>query len=204
MRFFYSTDAQNGFTYLDHILYAANPTQGISPILSVQFIYENRSDIVRAYVAGSKAFLSKRLKEIVTSHNGITISTYKLGYDNSAESFRSRLRDLTLCDGSDNCLPPTTFSYSEGQNGFEPAQQWLSGSPVHSLHTAIITKNLEILMGDGRADTLIPRMPNWNTSYWVSLSTEQVSPIPHSGSLLEQQEDWQLILIMAITKESQM
>jgi len=115
--------------YPTEIRYTGN--SGVTPLRLVKFDYkdnEEREDKIIAYVGGSEAETTKRLAGIKTyvalDGNGSSIETtnnlvkeYSLAYEYGAATGRSRLTQLKECDAAGVCLPPTNFSWQNGNKG---------------------------------------------------------------------------------------
>lgn len=115
----YSEDSTVGEIRPERIDYAANNSMGTTPDLSVQFGYEDRTDVIRKYVAGSINTTSKRLASIKTYVNAGLVKEYRLVYEYGTATKRSRIKDITECDDQ-NCKPATTLSWQDRSiNSFE-------------------------------------------------------------------------------------
>lgn len=110
----YSENSTNGEYRPDRIDYTGNAGAALSPYASVQFAYETRPDIVPMYEAGSLIKTTQRLTSVKAYVGTNLIRDYRLTYETSPVSERSRLTSVTLCDGASNCLPATTFAW-QGQ-----------------------------------------------------------------------------------------
>ncbi len=137
----------SGEYYPERIEYAGNTQQSTGPSTSVNFFYENRTDSFKGYVAGSQVANYERLTHVQTYEGSTLVRDYQLTYDNTSSSGRSRLATLTECDGSNNCLPATTFSWSQTTPG-------LSATPIPAGLTAPYNTNLQTIdvNGDGKTD----------------------------------------------------
>ncbi|GAB2504066.1 FG-GAP-like repeat-containing protein [Microbulbifer agarilyticus] len=98
----------------------------------VDFIYEDRLDIVpKSLVIGSED-LAKRLSRVEVSNNGNNFRTYHVNYRKKAASEigvpLSRVNSIRECVGT-SCLPATTFDWSIAQSyGFNPVSYCSSSS----------------------------------------------------------------------------
>lgn len=88
---------------------------GDLPTNTVDFIYEERSDVISSYRATFEIKTSKRLKVIDIQANGERARKYVLTYAYSPATSRSILTAVTQY-GSDEAtaLPPITFEYQTG------------------------------------------------------------------------------------------
>lgn len=162
------TSATNGEFYPTRIDYTGNNVTGLLPYNSVRFVYEVRPDSPALYDDGSLIKSTVRLNNIQTyaKVNGVDtlVKDYRLNYDMSVATQRSRLINVQECDGSAataTCLPQTTLAWQNGSIGFAPQQAWGG----HGGGTA--NNFLGDFNGDGQMD-----LTAWNGSAWVvSLST---------------------------------
>ena len=114
----YNNDAANGQVYPTRIDYTGNAGEGLSPYNSVRFEYEARPDDIEQYVAGSVVRTTVRLKKVKTYEGANLVKSYELTYDAGSSTNRSRIIEMTLCDGAGACLPSTTFSLTDATFGF--------------------------------------------------------------------------------------
>jgi hypothetical protein len=163
----YTEDEANGDHYPARIDYAA--TAAGATLASVRLGYQNRTDVSRAYVAGSVVKTMKRLTEIRTYVGESQVRNYALTYDNNGAAGRSRLVGLAECLPNGACLPahqyqwlagswnaafsPALYSYANGSNFGTDLNYWQT-----------ITGDFN---GDGRTD--LARVGP--TSVYVYLST---------------------------------
>ncbi|MBU6297683.1 MAG: VCBS repeat-containing protein, partial [Alphaproteobacteria bacterium] len=110
----YTNDTTNGQAYPTRIDYTGNATAGLSTYNSVQFSYATRGDIVPSYQAGSLQQTTVILTDVKTYAGSTLVSDYRLAYRAGTALLHSRLTSVTLCDGSGNCLAPTTFGWQGG------------------------------------------------------------------------------------------
>ncbi len=117
LRISYSEDTANGEYYPVRIEYTGN-LNGYAPKRLVEFVYEDRTDTSTGYIAGSMVGSTKRLKTIRTKVASTVVKEYNLSYEYGQSTKRSRMISVQECGGDSVCLPPTAFTWSEGQNGF--------------------------------------------------------------------------------------
>jgi hypothetical protein len=111
----YVNDTANGQAYPTRIDYAANDAASLAAYNSVRFVYDtNRSDITPIYHAGSLIKTTVRLANVQTYSGSALVADYRLTYQQGSASGRSQLASITLCDGSNNCLPATSFTWQNG------------------------------------------------------------------------------------------
>lgn len=110
----YVNDAANTQLYPSRIDYTGNTAAGLAPYNSVQFVYATRPDIVPLYQAGSLIKTTQRLTNVQAYVDANLVTDYRLAYNQSSATGRSRLVSITQCDGSGICLPATSFSWQQG------------------------------------------------------------------------------------------
>ncbi|MBU1224679.1 MAG: VCBS repeat-containing protein [Gammaproteobacteria bacterium] len=109
----YTEDNPNGQYYPDRIDYTGNTNAGKAPQNSVRFVYETRSDIVPAYHAGSLSKVTVRLTNVQSYAGGTMSRDYRLAYELSPTTQRTRLVNLTECEGGGGCLPATIVEWQQ-------------------------------------------------------------------------------------------
>jgi hypothetical protein len=147
----YTEDNTNGDYYPTRIDYTGNGGQ--SPINSVRFTYETRSDIAPMYIGGAKISTQKRMTNIKTHVGDIVIRDYRLSYDNSGPGSASRLLSVRECtDGgsSASCFTANSFTYPTASSGdsYSTSGSWSAAGgsgPAASLAD---------INGDGLADQI--------------------------------------------------
>jgi hypothetical protein len=111
----YVNDTVNGQAYPSRIDYTANDAASLAAYNSVRFVYDtNRSDIIPIYHAGSLIKTTVRLANVQTYSGSALVADYRLAYQQGGATGRSQLASITLCDGSNNCLPATSFTWQNG------------------------------------------------------------------------------------------
>ncbi len=114
-----------GQVYPVAIAYTGNTAAGLAPYNSVKFLYQSRPDITPVYQAGSLSQSTIRLSEVQTFAGSTLVSDYKLTYQQSPSTQRSRLTSIQLCPGDGSaCLPPTGFAWSDVTLSFNPPKAW--------------------------------------------------------------------------------
>jgi hypothetical protein len=114
LTFTYTEDGTNGDFYPARIDYTGNSAAGLTPNNSIRLVYETRPDITPLYDGGSLIKSTVRLSKVQTyakvSNVDTLVKGYRLAYDVSATTQRSRLTSLTECDetGTPTCLPAMT------------------------------------------------------------------------------------------------
>ena len=153
----YSNDVAAGEYTPLHIDYTANDAAKLPAQRRVSFEYQTRPDVVRRYLGGSLVQITKRLASITTSVSGAgseeTVQTYRLAYDTSPFTLRSRLTSVTLCDAAGVCLPPVSFTWQTEPGQFRTASTQLPGPLYALVGTRVFPIGiLQDLDGDGIAD----------------------------------------------------
>ncbi|TXT40776.1 MAG: YD repeat-containing protein, partial [Comamonadaceae bacterium] len=98
----YTEDSANGDYYASRIDYTGNASASpsLTPGSSVQISYETRPDTETGYQAGSIIKATKRVSNIKTFDGTSVVKDYRLTYEQSTHTQRSRLKTLTECDGA--------------------------------------------------------------------------------------------------------
>lgn len=111
----YVNDSVNGQAYPSRIDYTGNDAASLAPYNSVQFVYDtSRTDVLPVYHAGSLLKTTVRLTKVQTYSGSALVADYRLAYQPGSATGRSQLASITLCDGSNNCLPATSFTWQNG------------------------------------------------------------------------------------------
>jgi len=147
----YIEDNASGQYYPDRIDYTGNTAANKAPDNSVRFVYETRPDITPTYHAGSLSKLTVRLAN-VQSYAGDTLSRdYRVTYELSSATQRTRLASLTECTAADTCLAPTALAWSGSpEMSFGPIVE----SPFVAADTSTTSNAFDVgdFNGDGFAD----------------------------------------------------
>lgn len=120
----YTKFSDTGDWYPASILYTgkiANSAGGaLAPFAEVRFLTysgsdtsESRPDQIPQYRAGSKTQLTRRVRKIQTYAEGGLVREYRIDYDQSPTSKRSRVTQLTECGADGSCLLPTTLQWAQ-------------------------------------------------------------------------------------------
>jgi hypothetical protein len=110
----YTEDNANGGYVPNRIDYTGNGST--APANSVRFVYEARtevSDLTPAYHAGSRIQTTQRMTKVQAWQGSNQVREYRLGYEISPSTKRSRITSVTQCDASNNCLPASGFAWSD-------------------------------------------------------------------------------------------
>lgn len=124
--------ANDGQSYPDRIRYTIN--DNLTPRRLVRFYYESRADTIPVYVGGGKVVNTARLARIQTfilneDNVATPVLTYTLSYDPTAPNNISRIQTITQTAANGLSLPPTTFTWSGGPNGFITQPGTFTGVP---------------------------------------------------------------------------
>ena len=153
----YVSDVARGEYYPAHIDYTSNAQTLLKSQRSVQFGYISRPDIVRTFDGGSQVQISKLLATITThvTYQGgdQTILAYKMAYQQSAATGRSRLASVSVCDGAGTCWPPTVMDWNTAAESFQDSTTQLPGPTYVILDGRLYPfGRLMDINGDGIAD----------------------------------------------------
>jgi hypothetical protein len=147
----YTNDTVNGQAYPTRIDYTGNSTAGLAPYNSVRFVYGSaRPDVTPRYQAGSLQKVTVRLTNVQTFSANAMVADYRLAYEQSVITGRSRISSVSLCDGSGSCLPATTIGWQNST--ITPTINSNAGGQDGTL--AGYMPYVGDFNGDGRADIL--------------------------------------------------
>lgn len=182
----YTNDAANGQFYPARIDYTGNSATSLAPYNSVQFTYAARPDVSPQYQAGSLSKTTVRLTNVKTFTGSTAVTDYRLSYQTSPGTGRSRLINVQTCDGAatPNCFPATTFNWQDTTLGFNASYyatgQGFSSTSIssapggcgHACGTYGVLSGGPGLIaadfdGDGRTDLIQP----WNHAGYLNLMT---------------------------------
>jgi RHS repeat-associated protein len=158
----YSYEKANNAYLITRIDYTGNRAAGILPQRSVRFHFEGRDDSAIRFVAGQITKETRRLASVETWVADRKILTYRLDYDASPRTGRSRLIRISECAGPD-CLPPTTIRWAP-----EPSSQDLlfeENRQADDVNGAAEFIALADINGDGFPDYVCKNRDdglNWN------------------------------------------
>ena len=112
----YIEDNANGGYRPDRIDYTGNAAAGTPPTNSVRFVYEARvevPDLTPLYQAGSRIQTTRRMTKVQAWQGANLAREYRLAYQISPATKRSRLLSLAQCDDANACLPESSFTWSD-------------------------------------------------------------------------------------------
>jgi hypothetical protein len=146
----YAEDNVNGDYRPMRIDYTGNTAVGPAPYASVQFTYEDRTDITPMYVGGSVTKIQKRLINVKTYLGVIPVKDYRIAYIYSPNNGPSLVTSISECSGDGtSCLPAHSFvpwQTGTGSNNLADPVNW--GGPI-SPGTKTLLADIN---GDGLAD----------------------------------------------------
>ena len=149
----------------ERIVYTGNLASGMAPYNAVDFLYEDRPDLLLGFVAGSRLTGSKRLTAVRTrtltaadGSGGTLVRDYRIAYTTNPASGRSVIHRISDCGGDGTCLPATQFTWTTR----DPAANTLSapgsgnwGGPAVVFQSANAKEQqirTQVTMGDFDAD----------------------------------------------------
>ena len=142
----YFKDEAKGSFYPTEIKYTGNEKAKLKPYNSVKFIYEDRPDLKTSYQAGSIGTLDKRLKTIQTYQSLTLVHEYRLNYELSKNTFRSRIANIQKCTGAGVCLPPTKFEWQTNEEGWVEAPEFKLPEVLFNDKTAYAIEGKTLMM----------------------------------------------------------
>ncbi|GAB3265884.1 hypothetical protein GCM10027296_43210 [Chitinimonas naiadis] len=170
----YNENASTGEHTPKAIRWGGNSAAGLSHYGKVEFAYgtdadpnAERPDTGIAYLFGSHVDQRQRLRQVTSftdtepdGSRGVQALQYRLAYDQSPTSYRSRLVSVQACDAQDNCLPATQFDWGNASNiSYVGLGRWQGPSiPLKQGASGLLDKSFEgsisvvDLNGDGKSD----------------------------------------------------
>lgn len=166
MKMTYYEDNASGEYYITGIDYTGNTDQGMAPLHSVLFIYEERPDQVSGWIGGTITNSRVYMTGVRVYTQFAVVSDYRLSYETSSTTARSRLASLTHCTGTGldaECGPATTLGWTETTKGYYqiPNKTWDGLDYESAQYAQAIDIN-----GDGKTDIAYCTS---ETSYWQIL-----------------------------------
>ena len=127
----YNKDSTRGDYYPLAVKYTGTAAQ--SPVNSILFEYETRSDIFSGYQAGSKISTQMRLKKIKTyASSNALVRDYRITYKSSTATSRSLISSIAECNANSDCLTAFNFDWQGGIAGFSFDKRTSTGNAVPS------------------------------------------------------------------------
>jgi len=124
IRFGYTEDASSGEFALDRVDYTENLRAGLAAYASLRFVWEARPDSETGFVAGSRISTTRRLARLETFVDDERVREYRLAYETSPGSGRSRIASIAVCGLGGECLPPTRLAWLDGAPGWVHESAW--------------------------------------------------------------------------------
>ncbi|RCX31658.1 RHS repeat-associated core domain-containing protein [Thioalbus denitrificans] len=172
--FTYHNDASSGEHHPLRIDYTGNDPAGVPPYAQVLFDYEVRSDTTFGYALGYRREQNVRLASVQMRVDGVLAREYRLSYEQSAITGRSRIRSVRECGMEGGCLPALEFTWQEGQKGFIEEPAWGIDDPDFNFS---YKENPDVgfraldLNGDGLIDFLRARAKGDERSHAAFINT---------------------------------
>ena len=119
----YVKDQNQVYPY--QILYTGNSQINLPTFATIEFEFENRPDTMFSYLSRFLIKTEKRLSAVKAFVQGALQRKYQFSYVQSPMTQRSLLSSV-IQYGADgvSSLPPTTFTYQQGDKGFQAATGW--------------------------------------------------------------------------------
>ncbi len=107
----------SGKSYLSQVKYTGNDAQSVLPKYKVEFLLEERDDIISSYLSGFNITTAKRLDKVSSWIIGETnpVWEYDLGYEDSPDTDRSLLKTFTQFASDGQFFPTQTFNYQTAE-----------------------------------------------------------------------------------------
>ena len=169
MTYHYLEDTADKSYRLERIEYTRNDAQSVLPQSEVRFLYEARTDTRSSYLAGAELAMTKRLATIeawTDTGSGLAlVKDYRLTYEQSPGTDRSRITAITECDASNTCLQPVGLGWQGQTPGYSNDNVTTSWGMTIAEWSGS-RKNAFVLdyNGDGLSDILLQGKTNGNNS----------------------------------------
>jgi hypothetical protein len=142
----YAEDLVNGYFRPARIDYAGK---------SVRFVYEPRTDKVPAYVGTFAVQTLERLSRIQTYVGETLLTDYRMGYEYSPDTARSRMTSIKECNGNaSGCLAPIQLTSTSGGHGLSTTTQGTQHTVSGDWRTPFLVFPGDY-DGDGRTDLFL-------------------------------------------------
>ena len=187
LKVFAEYNVRNNVNYPIRITYGISDLDNSPSPRFIEIAWEGRPDPVVGYINGRKLTSDLRISQIRSIVQGNpmpmgVVSTYRLSYRKSNTTGESLLTKVTVCDGNEHCLPPTTFEYAEdkawdgtfniitpGKNQKNDPYQVLLKAERFLKESSIVCRDFQ---GDGQSDLLL-------TS--INIDIVDGGPVPYSS-----------------------
>ncbi|MDX1996225.1 MAG: FG-GAP-like repeat-containing protein, partial [Thermoanaerobaculia bacterium] len=171
-----SYEELTGIHRVARIDYTGHLGTGVAPRHSIRFVYEARTDRLTSFVAGHHVVDDQRLASIQTWIDDQQILEYRLEYEMSEATSRSRLTRITKCAGS-ACLPPTRIQWAD-----DGTQAWETNRTKSSAHGSAEFVALADVNGDGLPD-FVARNNDPKIHWHLNFGSDWSSPLSQQGDL---------------------
>ena len=152
IHFTYKKDESKGTHYLWKINYAGEDADDLQSN-TVEYVYEDREDIMSAYENGHLFVTNKRLTEIIVRAGSKEVRSYKIAYKNEALGHkRSQVKSI-IESVDEGDLKTLGFTYSsQGSTSFKKGALWSSDFGSSTWKADTYQRNIADINGDGLAD----------------------------------------------------
>ena len=176
----YYREPSNGAYYPVRIDYTSNT--GVAAFASVRIAYEARPDVTPSYQAGSLMQLAIRPKSIQTWLNTTEslVKEYRLTYEVSTTTQRSRLSKIQEFDAAGSSLPEISLAFPTA-----PAQAYGFSSYTAGVDTCLVSCGkweTGDVNGDGKMDLIHFANDAGNVVTWLSNGNGGFTPVSFSTS----------------------
>jgi len=108
--------------YLQSIKYTGNSETDHAPDREVTFILEGRPDIKKSFKSGFEITTDRRLSRVNMSVDGNILTSYNFEYEDPNDN--QKISSSRLVKITQTGLPPTTFTYTTPDGGFDNFDEW--------------------------------------------------------------------------------
>ncbi|RMH21272.1 MAG: hypothetical protein D6698_03015, partial [Gammaproteobacteria bacterium] len=118
IRYVYNFGTNADEVRLVKVEYTGNSTKGTLPFAHVDVVYQARPDVTNGYSHGYAARSTQRIAQI-NAYSGTTlVRSYKIAYQVSPTTKRSRISSIQVCGQNNDCMPATQFGWQNRTNGW--------------------------------------------------------------------------------------
>ncbi len=175
----------------------------------VRFFWEKRPDVSKRAIGGCLLTTASRLRTVAVTVSKVMARAYRLEYETSPSSGRSRLKSVQRCgrsavldsggaitDGCDvglgEAMPKMMMKYTENTGGFEAPKNWRTSALLNKVEARYhrwangAYTDIQDINGDGKLDFLSHY--NWKTKeygLWVLLNKGDKFDAPRNWKTAE-------------------